>query len=232
MRKIIPLLSLILIGFSATGVAQESFTEHSVSINISAVVQVPADLIIYNINVNAEAETPQETFDLHKEREAVLATLLKEFEIKDDDISFQPIRINRRPTGRTPDESMNSVTMQQVSVTFSDFEIYEKIQVSLIENGFDNFSASFSSTKTDHGKEEALRKALQAAKARAEVIAEEAGFTLGKIIGITHSDFQVATYKMSSVNTERLFGDPSSSMMDFSQTLDVTSNIQIEFAIK
>jgi uncharacterized protein YggE len=219
-------LFLFLIGCSAQ--AQLAEDQRTISINMSATEMVDADQIIFNVNMNAEGDTPQEAYDLHKQREAVLAGLLKEFDIKEENISFQPIRINKRSRNNNRDQY--SVTNQQVSVTFSDFEIYEQIQVSLIKNNFDSFNASFSSSELEKGKEMALASAIESAKQKAEFIASNAGVSLGKVLSINHSDHVVMPYR-ESADAMMARSAASPGMMDFSQTVSVSANINITFAI-
>ena len=230
MRTTYPILiSLFLLLTGSPLFAQLPAPQNVLSVNISATVQVPADQIIFQVNVNAQAETPGEAFRIHKEREDILAELLKEFGIEDENISFQPIRIDKR--NRNNSDSQYSITSQQVAVTFSNFAVYEEIQVALIENGFDNFSGSFSSTKLQEGKDEALKMAIEGAQKRAEFIAETAGVTLLGINSIVNFDHMVARRLGSASGIERNFA-ASSSMMDFDQTVDVTANVQMEFRIQ
>lgn len=214
---------------TAQSVAENS--QRTISINMSATELIPADLIIFSININAEEKTPEAAYDTHKKREAVLASLLKEFDVKEEDINFEPIRMNKRTNYNNRQEEVTVNTNQQVSVSFSDFEIYEKIQVSLIKNGFDSFSGSFSSTKMSEGREKALVSAIQQAKRRAAYIAKESGVKIGAIQTINYSDYQVNS-RQRSVEM-KLFESPDEapSMMDFAQTVSVTANISINFEI-
>ncbi|MBO6571066.1 MAG: SIMPL domain-containing protein [Balneola sp.] len=199
---------------------------------MSATELIPADLIIFSININAEEKTPEAAFDTHKKREAVLASLLKEFDIKEESINFEPIRINKRTNYNNRQEEVTVNTNQQVSVSFSDFEIYEKIQVSLIENGFDSFNGSFSSSKLEEGKDKALVSAIQKAKERAAFIAEQSGVKLGEITTINYSEHQVNYPPMFMEADMGRFKSEAPSMMDFAQTVSVTANISIVFQIE
>ncbi|HCI69818.1 MAG TPA: SIMPL domain-containing protein [Balneola sp.] len=198
---------------------------------MSATELIPADLIIFSININAEEKTPEAAFDTHKKREAVLASLLKEFDIKEESINFEPIRINKRTNYNNRQEEVTVNTNQQVSVSFSDFEIYEKIQVSLIENGFDSFNGSFSSSELEEGKDKALVSAIQQAKEKATFIAQQSGVTLGNIQTINYSEHQVNYPPMAMEADVGRFKSESASMMDFAQTVSVTSTISINFEI-
>lgn len=223
------IILLFIFGLGCATNAQHLMNDQKkISINMTASEAIEADLLIFNITINAEGNTPRDAFNIHKQRETVLADLLKKYQITEEDINYQPIRINKRYTNNG--KSQLSATTQQVSVTFSDFDIYDEIQLTLIENNFDNFNGSFSSTKIAGGKESALVSAIEAAKQKAQLIAKTSGVDLGDVITISYSDYTVTPYKRAE--SSRLMSmDASSSMMDFSQTISVTANISIEFAI-
>lgn len=222
---------LIATGLNCSTFAQQSNTisQRTISINMSAMELIPADVVVFSININAEAKTPQNAFDTHKKRESLLASLLKEFDIKEGDIKFQPITMNKRSNYNNREEVVTVQTNQQVSVSFSDFEIYEKIQVTLIENGFDSFNGNFSSSKLEEGKEKALVSAIQSARKRAQFIADQSEVKLGKITTINYSEYQISRPQMAS--EDAMISRSKSSMMDFAQTVSVTSNISINFEI-
>lgn len=224
------ILPLLVFGIGCTTQAQQlTSNQAKISLNMTATELVEADLIIFNININAEGDTPRNAFSLHKGREAVLADLLKKFDIKEEHIRFEPIRINKRYTNNG--KSQLSQTNQQVSVTFSDFDIYEDIQLTLIENNFDNFNGNFSSTKLNEGKEKALLLAIKNVKEKAQLIAKASEVTLGDIVQITYSDYTI-TPSRNYARSEMMTMDASSSMMDFAQTISVTANISIDFSIE
>ena len=232
--RLIPAILFIIVGVNCSTMAQPvaENSQRTISINMSATELIPADLIIFSININAEEKTPEAAFDTHKKREAVLASLLKEFDIKEESINFEPIRINKRTNYNNRQEEVTVNTNQQVSVSFSDFEIYEKIQVSLIENGFDSFNGSFSSSKLEEGKDKALVSAIQKAKERAAFIAEQSGVKLGEITTINYSEHQVNYPPMFMEADMGRFKSEAPSTMDFAQTVSVTANISIVFQIE
>lgn len=232
MRKQSLLFLLMLIfGLGCAAHAQQVINpQNKISINMTSTEELPADLIVFSINLNAEGSTPREAFKLHKERESLLADLLKKFQLKENDIKYQPIRINKRY--RDNGKSMVSTTNQQISVTFSNFDIYEEIQLTLIENNFDSFSGNFSSTKMDEGKERALISAIDAAKEKAKTISKASGVELGEVITISYSDYQINAYRKGAEDSAMRMSASSSSMMDFGQMVSVTANISIEFSIQ
>ena len=227
MKKLIFTLVLF-IGIGCSTLAQQTDGSKKILINMTATELVEADLVIFNININAEGKSPQEAFNTHKQRESVLAELLKEFDIKDENIRFQPISINKQH--RNDNRSQVSMTNQQVSVTFSDFEIYEEIQVTLIENSFNSFNGSFSSTKIQPGKNKALVKAIESARQKAELIANTTGVILGDVVAINYSDYMASTPIALRGTNSLMVETTDTSMMDFDQSVSITASISIEFA--
>lgn len=235
LTKVTLTISLLFFGFSSSTIAQQPTSERTITINMSASELLPADLIIFNVNINAEGKTPQEAYELHRERESVLAGLLKDMNIKDEKINFEPVRINRRQINNNRYNNQEpeyiTSTSQSVSITFNDFSIYEKIQLTLIENNFDSFNGQFSSTKIAEGKQKALISAIEAAKDRAELIARTSGVEVGDIYTINYSDHQI-TAPRRATSMEMMSVAADASMMDFGQTVEVSSNINITYSIE
>ncbi len=235
LSKITLTVSLLFFGISCTTLAQQPVSERTITINMSASELLPADLIIFNVTINAEGETPQEAFDLHRERESILAGLLKDLNIREENIDFEPIQMNRRQVNgnryNNQEPQYVTNTNQSVSITFNDFEMYERIQLTLIENDFDTFNGQFSSTKIAEGKEKALISAIEASRERAELIAQTSGVEVGDIYTINYSDHQVSIpRKVNSMEMMSMAADAT--MMDFAQTVEVRSNINISYFIK
>ena len=166
----------------------------------------------------------------------MLAETLKEVEIKEEHIEYEPIRMNRRQISgnRYSDKETEykTVTNQSVSITFEDLSLYETIQVKLIENGFDSFNGQFSSSKIGQGKEKALISAIEAAKERAELIANTSGVELGTVSSINYSDHHIGIPRASSNSMEVMSQVSDASMMDFAQMVEVRASINISFFIE
>ncbi len=217
-----PLL-LLALGMEARAQAEQPKT---INVSMSATEMLPADLVIFNIHINAEADTPQEAFKQHKTREAALARMLKQFKIKEENITYEPISISKRYR----DSSKTSVTRQSVTVTFDDFSLYEKIQIGLIDSGFDSFNGQFSSSKLQESKDGVLVKAIEAAREKAEIIAKSAGVKLGGVRNVNYGDHQISARSVNAFEMKAMASDAS--MMDFPQTVSVTVSINITFDIE
>lgn len=200
----------------------------TIQVNATGEVQVPADLIQFNIQVNAEGSSPQQVYDLHKKRETRLVELLKEYGIADDRIRYRPVSISSVNENRRTAGALSVRTSQQVYLTLEDFEVYERIQLGLIEADFDQFSGSFSSTRADSARDEALAQALAEARRKASLIAREAGVPLGRILEITYGG---DSYPMERGMMMSEMAAGSADLMEFPQTVTLSSTVSIRFAI-
>lgn len=219
MRVLTFILTLLVI----TGTAD---AQNVININATADVLVPADKIAFNININAEGDTPQQAYDLHKKREKVLVQLLKKHDIQEENINFQPISITEVTQGRYDDERQEFIrTRQRVTLTMDDFELYEQIQLTLIENNFDEFSGDFMSGETKQGEDEALKKALEIARDKATIIAGETGLTISGIKDISYSYSRNGPRPVMEMAMQK----SSDSLMEFEQTVSISASVSVTY---
>lgn len=217
-------LCFILFVFTATGNAQ-----NEISINAAAQVQVPADKISFQIYLNAEGDTPQEAYELHKKREKVLVQQLKKHNIEDEDLRFEPIAINKTYNGSYQNREEKKIeTRQSVILTLDDFDIYEKIQITLIENNFDEFSGSFLSSESEEGEDDALKKALKIARKKAEIIARQTGLNISGIQNINHSYSSRPPRPMMEMASAKT----SDNLLEFDQSLSVSANVSVVYSFE
>lgn len=225
MYYFIILLSLMLF----TGSAQPD-TSSVLSVTAEGSAQLPADIVQFDVTLNAEEDTPESAYQLHKRREEALVRLLEKYEVKEADIDFQPVSIFRsRRAVHYNEEVTIYQTRQLVRVTIRDFDYFEQLQLGLIKYGFDSFSGYFLSSHEQQGREEALRRAMQAAKAKARLIAEEAGMELGSITNIRYDDLQYQPAELQSHSVIREGGDRQ--LMRYNQTITVTASVKVDFQL-
>ncbi len=226
MRPLFLLLSFLLISFNLN--AQDP---GFLTISSEGSVELPADVIQFNVNLNAEGDTPQKAYELHKQRENALVELLGKYDIEEQNIRFEPVAIQKTNAGRpyTKEETVYQ-TRQNVSLTLSDFEVYEQIQITLIEEGFDSFNGNFLSTQAEEGKDRALRSAISNAKEKARIIADESGVKMGKIVAIDYSHRQIGPAYARS-NDMIAVQASENQLMKYDQVVTITADITIKFQI-
>lgn len=200
--------------------------ERHISISATGQAYVPADIAHMSINISISDEDAERAFDLHRERESFLAELLLELDFDEEKIRYQPITI--RPN-RQRDGDIHSVTSQQIRLELDEIEMLSELQITLIQNGFDNFSGNLSSTKLKDAADEALRNAVQNARKDAEILALAAGKILGGVKTINHtSDHSFRAAAMAETFQVRAM-DTGPSMFEFSQMVSVEKRITITF---
>jgi len=198
----------------------------TITIGSSAEVLVPADVINLSVTIGITADNAEKAFQRHKEQESYLAGLLQQLNIDEEVISYQPMSI--RPN-RQRDGSIHTSTSQRISVKMEDFDVFMDVQKKLIDNGFDNFSASFYSTEFEEGGKEALTKAIELARNDAQIMAEAAGSRLGKVVKINHGESDYRPALRTEYSAAMLTDGPS--MMDFAQTISVRKNVIVVFEL-
>jgi uncharacterized protein len=210
--------------FLSLSYSTESYSQATITVDATGEILVPANIVNFQINIRVTGRTPAEAFEKHKEQEEYLAGLIREHGLEGDKLNFQPMNIGSRQTR----DATEYVSNQNVNLRLYDFNLYEEIQVLLIENGFENFSGRFSSTDVDSGENEALDLAISNAIKKAGRIADNIGKTLGSIKSIDYTAARVIRGYESELTVMRA---DTGSMMEFEQTIPVTSSVRIVFNI-
>src|SRR5699024_3660984 len=222
MRTLSLVLSLFIITSPVFG--QENQT---IDVRSKATVKVPADRIVFNIKINSEAYKPQKAFELQKKQKQMLIDLLKKHQIDKKNIQFHPIsitKINRHKEDAEP----KIQTSQDVSLTLSDFDKYEQIQLSLVDKGFDEFNGHFISSKLEKARDEALVKAMEQARSKAELIAKQGNLTLDGIknINVTSNNnprpVLQNNYASASLKTDSMISE-------YEQTVSISSSVNLQY---
>lgn len=218
---------IILVSFICLATVTQA--QNIISINASAEVMIPADEISFRITLNAVAETPQKAYELHQERENILVNLLKEYNIEEENIDFEPVSISKVHSNQYRGQEDQQVqTRQTVILSLDDFDKYEEIQITLIKNNFDNFSGSFRSSESQKGEEQALKKALKVARQKADIIAQETGLTILEIKEINYSYNQRSPRPVMEMRAS----SDSGSLMEFDQTVSVSASVSVSYTFK
>lgn len=222
---------LLLVISTGTVLAQVSLQSNElvgnyITISATGEAIVPADIAYLTINIGVTNPDAERAFELHKERESFLASLLTEMDFEDDKISYEPISI--RPD-RQRDGAIHTATNQRIRLELENFEQLSELQIELISNEFDNFSGSLASSQIERANRRALRQAVANAKADAELLAEAAGKTIDQVLWIEHSADRGYRPPVAFESAQLRSADYGPSLGDFSQTITVQKNIQIRF---
>lgn len=182
-------------GFSATGSASRDFE---------------ADLIVWRGSFSEYDRTMQSSFDRIKRDSEAIRKYLLDNGVKEDELVFSSIEINRRYESIYNDEG-NCVgnefagyeLYQTVTVTSSNIDNVEKISrdiTELIETGieFSSNSPEYYFTKLDELKLELIEAATENAKERIELMAEGSGSEVNELISSNLGVFQITAKNSGS----------------------------------
>lgn len=203
----------------------EAAAQRTITVTATAEDEAVADLLLFQVNITHFHTNAQEAFRRHKEQESFLTTVLLEEEIDESNIFANPISIN--PTRRQHDGS-GFETRQQVTIRMDDVTKFEAMQILLIENGFVNFSGSFSSTKIQEASDEALKAAVEEAKRKADLLASASGEKVLAIKSIEYGQRTDTTRRTSGLMMA-MEASVDGGLLQFERTIPVRENVNIIF---
>lgn len=232
MKKISIYLTLVtfLISLSYLNSTAQSIPDESrITVDATGEVLIAADLIHFQVNITQFKKDAREAFQLHKEQEQYLTELLLEEGVADSNITANPISISHVRRYDNTSES-GYETQQQVLIVLEDVTLFESMQIKLIENGFTNFSGSFSAKNVAKASDEALQKAVEEARRKAELLAEAAGKKITDVITINYHSSR--PYASRSGNMEMAAYDAvGGSLLQFERTIPVRESVSMQFKI-
>jgi|GEM_PF-1229497 len=204
---------------------QQSITTPHITIQSTGMVTIPADFIRFTVNLNVFSKNLNDAFDQHKEQEAFLADLIKENNFNDGELIFNPIGVS---ASRNPASGDGFSTRQVVVFSVTDFDLFEDVQRKLIENGFTSLNGNFGANQTEENRDEALKKAMENARNKAEIIAASAGKKLGDVLSVEYGSGrpQPVAYREMSFDVQS-----GGQLSQFDQTITVSESVSVKFEI-
>ena len=223
------LVSFFLFCTSTNAFAQSGTDDSQITVSATGEAYVTADLIQFRVNITQFNKDAREAFSIHKEQEQFLTELLLEEGVADSNITANPISISHIRRYENTSES-GYETQQQVLIVLEDVSQFESMQIKLIENGFTNFSGSFSAKNLSDASDTALQNAVEEARRKAELLAEAAGKEIIDVLTINYHTSR--PYAARNSNMEMAAFDASSgSLLRFDRTITVSENVSIQFKI-
>ena len=201
--------------------AQEN--KSTISIRAVSEILIPANVIKFNIHFGQEEKDPQLAFEKHKELEKRLLKIIKKFEIPDTSISYSLISISK---SKQKNNTNFFKTSQSVVISLTNFDKYYPFQLALLNNGFYEFNARFSTNRVFEARKQGYKRSLEIAKNNAREIAKSLNRKLGPIINIK-----------TSVNNLEKYGGSSairipSSFVSIKQNIKILTQVMVEFELK
>lgn len=123
---------------------------------------------------------------------------------------------------------------QSVTIVLADFELYDQLMVKLFELGFNNINnAHFRLSNMAVEKQKVQLMAIQAAKEKASLFADELGVELGSVLSFSEQGVHMPTVPYANAvqfDAVRVEGDQGSSIEASKVTIEMT--VIVSFGIK
>ncbi|MCM4157140.1 SIMPL domain-containing protein [Gramella sp. AN32] len=203
MKNLFFLLTFI---FALPLFAQESNVK-SVNVNGEGIVKVVPDQVIIKSRIEHEGSSATE---VKKENDAAVNKIIKYLKaqgIDEKNIKTDYINLDKRIDYQTKAETY--VANQAISIHLQDITQYETIMKGLLENGLNRIDGiQFKSSKMENFEKEARKKAVLAAKEKAQQLVEPLGQKLGNAISISESNSNIGQpmyrMQMDAMSTESM----------------------------
>jgi uncharacterized protein len=222
----LPILLILFFSFAtacgSTAQQLNQNSENTLVIDATGEVMAPADRIYFQINLNRVHEEASTAFEEHKRLEGYLTSLLLEQNISDEKVNANPISI----TPRRHSNQRGFETRQSVSIELDDLDRFESMQVTLIENGFDNFSARFGTSRAESAQDEALQKAIGQARTKASLIADASGRELGSVKQVDYTSSSGITLRGAAQMAVESY---DGSLLQFQKSIPVRETVRVIF---
>ena len=216
-----------------------SGVEHTIAATGSASADFESDLIVWRGYFSAYAWTAEEAYQsLNSDADAV-KTFLKNSGVEEGDVVFSSVNIYKRSRDIYDDngsyigsEFDGYELSQTVTVTSDNLDAVEKVATdisSLLSAGieFSSDAPEYYYTQMDDIKLELIEKATENSKQRVDIMAEQAGAKVGKLINSNLGVFQI-TAQNTGASAYSYDGclDTSSRMKTATITVKLTYNLK------
>ncbi|NCS90060.1 MAG: hypothetical protein AUK34_07505 [Ignavibacteria bacterium CG2_30_36_16] len=199
----------------------------------SASIEVPADRVMLKLTITFEDRIDgQKAYTQHKEQELKLLNFLKELNIPDSLVTYSLLNISTRFEYPSSQQIKIFQTSQTVSIILTDLSKLPSFQLSLISNGYTSFEGSFESSKSPGAVKEALSKAVQQAKIKAEIMANAAGRKIKKVSKISDTDEiepRIASYRNYIYSRNISYSRTTIQLINIPQTVTIDKQVRVIF---
>ena len=208
----------------------------TVTVNGTATVTSPPDEAVIVLTIEKDGTTPGAAMDATSVQSNQLLDKLKsvgieESAIQTSNVTLYPIRTYEPETGK---ETLTGYRAQNsVKVTLKDADSVAKVLAAGVDTGVNMVSGPDWRLRDDsQAVNDALRQAVEHARAKAETLASAGGTSIGDVINMSEGSVQVPVpvYRYAAEEMADQAGavEPAIS----SGTLDVTATVTITYSLK
>jgi uncharacterized protein YggE len=240
MKRLLALGLLLVSAPAALAQADNKPPQQGVFINSEGIVRLRPEIAIIRAGVVTEGKTADEA--LSKNRPAInrVVEIVRKYGIASGDVTTSQLTINPKYT----QPALNSGA-PRAAPTIDGYEARTGLEIivrdltkpgplvdDLVKSGSNSISSlTFALTEPSTAKNEARRKAAQAAKERASLYAEALGLQLGDLISITETEYSQAEGGMADMPSRRAVPLVAPLMVEPGE-IEVKASVQTVWQIK
>ncbi|MCL5435822.1 MAG: SIMPL domain-containing protein [Patescibacteria group bacterium] len=219
-------------------VAATQKDKETITISATGEVESSPDLAVANISVTTEGKDPKTVQDQNSDKINKVTKYLKDSGIAEADIKTQNYNLYPRYDYTDNRQVLAGYTLYQtVTIKMRDLTKVGEIMKGVVENGANAIdSLTFTIDKPNDIRQEARKKALENAKAKAEELAKVAGLSLGKVKSFSESGDsmpQPVYYDYSTESRTMGMGGGGAAAPDVQPgSTTVTATVYVTFELK
>lgn len=226
MKKAILILAVVTSGFMQGQERQAP----QINVNGEGIVRVVPDEAYIVVSVENKGGNAA---DVKKQNDATVSKVvagIKKLKLPEKDV--QTRRVTLQPQYDYEKKKYTYFATQTISILLRDLSRYDTVVESLIDAGVNQISSvEFRYSKTEEAKSEARKKAMVAAKAKADDFASAIGQKAGKAITITDSEQPVyypRHYEMAMAKGGDAMDQPTLAIGE----IDIKANVNVSFVLE
>jgi uncharacterized protein len=204
-----------------------------------ATINVPADQVKFIVILTSiDSSSVDKVYQKHQQQENKLVKLLKELQIPAKDINYSLLTVNQHQDYNNRKRATYFAGHQTVGFVLNDMSKFSEVQSRLIKDGFTTIRSGFESSKMEEKQTEAMKKAIDVARAKAEVLAKASDRQIkriSKVADTEDTDPAFQNYSQSEMLNEVVIRGQSSmgNLVDeFPQTIPVSAQVKVVFELK
>lgn len=204
--------------------------ENTIHVSGSATVAVSPDVARTQVGVQVFDEAVTEAVSANNQTTAAVIAAVKELGVESRDVETTRFTISpQRDYQRDrPDSILGYWVNNEVSVTIRDLSNVSQVLQAAIDAGANTISGvTFSLADPEPAKETARTRAVEDARRRAEVLAEAAGVSVGKVLSIREVSLSAPPIFRGDAMEEMATG----AVPIESGELEITAQVQVVFEI-
>jgi uncharacterized protein YggE len=187
MKKLI-FLFLFISSFQVIG--QNISPENRIVVIGMAEIEIPADKVMFQVKLSYKDDDVKKAFALHKESESKLISFLKDLKVSEKNINYTLVNVGKKYSYYEEQNAKKIMyaTNQTVTITLDSIRAYSDFMLKLISSGFNDIETDFISSKTDNFHDVLIKKAIEMATLKAQIMSKSSKRNLGKILKVSDTD--------------------------------------------